>query len=199
MKIIGLTGRSGCGKSTVAEYFRSKGCSVADADVVARQVLMPGSACIPLLQKEFGEDILDKQGAVRRRLLADRAFHRPGGGLILTKITHTEIVRILLEQAHAAEQAGEPIFFVDGAVIIGAPLEPYCDDIVVVTAPLEQSVLRICARDGISEESARARLESQLSEERLREAAHFEIRNEGSREELLKKAAQVLSQLKGGV
>lgn len=199
MKIIGLTGRSGCGKSTVAEYWRSQGCLVADADVVARQVLLPGSACIPLLQKEFGEDILDENGAVRRHLLADRAFNRPDGGSALTEITHTEIVRILLQKAAAAEQAGEQLFFVDGAVIVGAPFEPYCDDIVVVTAPLEESIRRICARDSISPESARARLDAQLSEEQLKRVSRFEIRNDGSREDLLKQAAQVLSQLKGGV
>lgn len=199
MKIIGLTGRSGCGKSTVAKKFRECGFCVADADLAARQALMPGSACIPLLQQEFGEDILDENGAVRRHLLADRAFNQPNGSQTLIRITHTEIVRLLLAEAKKAELAGEKIFFVDGAVIVGAPFEKYCDAIIVVTAPMEESIRRICARDNISPESAKARLDSQISEQTLREASIYEIRNDSGLSELLQNAECVLEQLKGGV
>ena len=199
MKIIGLTGRSGCGKSTVAKRFRECGFRVADADLAARQALMPGSACIPLLQQEFGQDILDETGAVRRRLLADRAFNQPNGSQTLIRITHAEIVRLLLEEAKEAELAGEKLFFVDGAVIVGAPFEKYCDAIVVITASIEESIRRICARDNISPQSAKARLDSQISEQTLREASIYEIRNDSGLSELLQNAERVLEQLKGGV
>lgn len=199
MKIIGLTGRSGCGKSTVAEYYRSLNIPVADADLAARKALMPGSACIPLLQKEFGEDIVDETGAVRRRILADRAFARANGSQALIEITHAEIVRLLLCEANEAQEKGEPLFIVDGAVIVNAPFEKHCDGIIVVTAPLEASVHRICERDHITAESARTRLDAQLSEDALRKAALYEIRNDGSLEQLLARAYQVLEQLKGGM
>ncbi len=199
MKIIGLTGRSGCGKSTVAQHYREMGLPVADADLAARKALAPGSPCIPLLQKEFGEDILDEKGAVRRHLLADRAFARPDGSQVLIKITHAEIVRLLLLEAEKARQNGEPLFLVDGAVIVGAPFEKHCDGIVVVTAPLEESIRRICSRDNITPESAKARLDAQISEQALRKAAMYEIRNDSGLEQLLSSADQVLAYLKGGV
>ena len=91
---------------------------------MARQVLEPGSACIPLLVEQFGADILDEEGGIQRRLLADRAFARPDGSQRLVSITHPEIVRRLLQEGEEARQAEQDVFFVDGAVIVGAPFEP---------------------------------------------------------------------------
>ena len=115
--LIAITGRSGSGKSQVRRLYESQGWPVCDADLVARQVLEPGSDCLPLLQQRFGADILDEQGNLRRRLLADRAFATPEGTADPTSITHPEILRRILEQRRQAEKAGSPLFFVDGAVI----------------------------------------------------------------------------------
>ena len=130
--LIAITGRSGSGKSQVRRLYESQGWPVCDADLVARQVLEPGSDCLPLLQQRFGADILDEQGNLRRRLLADRAFATPEGTADLTSITHPEILRRILEQHRQAEKAGSPLFFVDGAVIVGYSLQPYCRRIVLV-------------------------------------------------------------------
>ena len=67
MQIIGITGRSGCGKSTLTDSIRAAGFRCVDADQVAREVLLPGSPCIVQLQQEFGADIVDEAGQVRRR------------------------------------------------------------------------------------------------------------------------------------
>ena len=83
MQIIGITGRSGCGKSTLTDSIRAAGFRCVDADQVAREVLLPGSPCIVQLQQEFGADIADEAGQVRRRLLADRAFATPQGKALL--------------------------------------------------------------------------------------------------------------------
>ena len=91
MQIIGITGRSGCGKSTLTDSIRAAGFRCVDADQVAREVLLPGSPCIVQLQQEFGADIVDEAGQVRRRLLADRAFATPQGTVRLTAITQPEI------------------------------------------------------------------------------------------------------------
>ncbi len=199
MKIVGLTGRSGCGKSTVSAHYRSLGYPVADADVVAREVLQPGSCCVEQLAEVFGEEIIGPDGAIQRRLLADKAFALPNGSQILVDITHPEITRRLLAAAESAKQQGCEVFFVDGAVIVGAPFEAYCDEIMLVTAPLEQSVQRICARDEISEESARRRLDAQLSEETLRAVCRVEIRNDSDLQTLLNRADEALKTLKGGM
>ena len=78
MQIIGITGRSGCGKSTLTDSIRAAGFRCVDADQVARDVLLPGSPCIVQLQQEFGADIVDEAGQVRRRLLADSQYSQDG-------------------------------------------------------------------------------------------------------------------------
>ena len=168
MQIIGITGRSGCGKSTLTDSIRAAGFRCVDADQVAREVLLPGSPCIVQLQQEFGADIVDEAGQVRRRLLADRAFATPQGTARLTAITQPEIYHRLDLAMAEARQAGEKLFFVDGAVIVGTPFQKRCSHLVLVAAPYETSVQRICARDGIAPEMARRRLDAQLPENVLR-------------------------------
>ena len=123
MQIIGITGRSGCGKSTLTDSIRAAGFRCVDADQVAREVLLPGSPCIALLQQEFGADIVEPSGQVRRRLLADRAFATLQGTARLTAITLPEIYHRLDLAMAEARQAGEKLFFVDGAVIVGTPFQ----------------------------------------------------------------------------
>lgn len=154
MKVVGITGRSGCGKSSATNFLREKGYPCIDADLVAREVLLPGSPCIAQLQQVFGADIADENGTVRRRLLADRAFATPEGTAALTDITQPEILRRIDAALDEARRGGADLAFVDGAVIVGTPFEARCDALILVTAPYETSVARhLCprrhrARDG---------------------------------------------------
>ena len=198
MKVIGITGRSGCGKSAVSALYRQLGYTVADADLVARQVLEPGSPCIGKLTEAFGPDLITPQGTVNRQLLADRAFRDEESTQRLVSITHPEIVARLLAAANEAKSRGETLFFVDGAVIVGAPFEKYCDAIWLVSAPYEQSVARIRKRDGLTRQQARARLAAQLPVRTLRKAAAREIRNDKDMEHLRRQALTALEQEKGG-
>ncbi|WP_295339009.1 dephospho-CoA kinase [uncultured Subdoligranulum sp.] len=184
MKIIGITGRSGCGKSSVTKFLAQQGYPCIDADLIAREVLLPGSPCLAALQAHFGEDILDETGALRRRLLADRAFATPEGTRTLTEITQPEILRRIEDRLTRAKENGATMAFVDGAVIVGTPFEARCDELVLITAPYERSVERICARDGIAPEMARRRLDAQTPLETLRAAATTEIVNDGTTQEL---------------
>ncbi len=184
MKIIGITGRSGCGKSSATKFLAQQGYPCIDADLIAREVLLPGSPCLAALQAHFGEDILDETGALRRRLLADRAFATPEGTRTLTEITQPEILRRIEDRLARAKESGAAMAFVDGAVIVGTPFEARCDELVLITAPYERSVERICARDGIAPEMARRRLDAQIPLETLRAAATTEIVNDGTTQEL---------------
>lgn len=198
MKIIGLTGRSGSGKSTVSAILRKMGYPVADSDLVARQVLQAGSVCTGQIADAFGQDILDEAGNVKRQLLAQRAFATPATQQTLVAITHPEIVARLLSAAQQAKQQGATLFFVDGAVIVGAPFEKECDAILLVTADEDKSIVRICARDGISQEMAETRLNAQLSNDTLRKVAVFEIENTGDKAALKRQVRQALTILKDG-
>ena len=195
MKIIGITGRSGCGKSSATNFLREQGYPCIDADLVAREVLLPGSACIPQLQALFGADIADEHGQVRRRLLADRAFATPEGTAALTGVTQPEILRRIDAALAEAEAAGAKLAFVDGAVIVGTLFEAKCDALLLVTAPYDTSVVRICARDGIAPEMARRRLDAQTPLETLRAAATAELVNDGTPEQLRQKLQLLLREL----
>ncbi len=193
--IIAVTGRSGSGKSTVAAYYRAAGYPVLDADREARAVTEPGSPVLAVLQRQFGADILDSQGQLRRRLLAQRAFAAPEGTRALTRITHPAIIARLLEGVERAGRGGAPLCFVDGSSIIGEAFEPYCDAFVVVTAQQEAELARIQARDGISPEEAQARLAAQLPQETLAARADYLIENNGTPEHLRQQAQRVLTAL----
>ena len=187
--VVGLTGRSGCGKSSVSAWLAGQGIPCIDADGISREILQPGSGCLPLLQNAFGSDIVDNSGALRRRLLANRAFATP-------EITHPEILARIRTRVAEARAAGAEFCFVDGAVIVGTPFAGECDRLAVVTAPYEQSVARICRRDGISPEMARRRLDAQTAERTLLEAADYVIHNNGTLADLEQQCRALLQDLR---
>ena len=196
MKIVGITGRSGCGKSSATKFLAQQGYPCIDADQVAREVMLPGSPCLAALQAHFGADILDETGALRRRLLADRAFATPEGTRLLTELTQPEILRRIEADLQCAQEAGAELAFVDGAVIVGSPFQARCDELVLITAPYEVSVQRICARDGIAPEMGRRRLDAQTPLEQLRAAATVEIANDGTPQQLQTRIRELLQTLR---
>lgn len=195
MITVGITGRSGCGKSTVTACFAARGVPVADADQISRQVLQPGSPVLAQLAARFGGDILSGEGVLDRRLLADRAFATPEGKADLDSITHPAIVRRIEAARQAAQAAGSPLFVIDGAVLVGSVIDGIWDRLIVVTAPYEVSVARIVARDGIRPEMARRRLDAQLPEAALAARADFLLANDGTQEQLRRQAGALAARL----
>ena len=191
MITLGITGRSGCGKSTVTSTFAARGIPLADADQISREILLPGSPLLPKLAERFGKDIIKEDGTLDRHLLADRAFATPEGKAALDTLTHPEILRRICAAKQAGEQSGAPLFVLDGAVIVGTEAEGECDKLCVVTAPFAVSVERIAARDGISPEMAARRLNAQMPEEELTARADYVLPNTSTREALAQ-AANVL-------
>lgn len=195
MITVGITGRSGCGKSTVTACFAARGVPVADADQISRQVLQPGSPVLAQLAARFGGDILSGEGVLDRRLLADRAFATPEGKADLDAITHPAIVRRIEAARQAAQAAGSPLFVIDGAVLVGSVIDGIWDRLIVVTAPYEVSVARIVARDGIRPEMARRRLDAQLPEAVLAARADIVLANDGTQEQLRRQAGALAARL----
>ena len=195
MITLGITGRSGCGKSTVTAVFAAHSVPLADADQISREILLPDSPLLPALAERFGGDILTADGTLNRRLLADRAFATPEGKAALDGLTHPEIVRRIRAAKQAALASGAPLFVLDGAVIVGTAAQAECDRLCVVTAPFETSVSRIMARDGISAEMAARRLNAQTPEETLTAQADYVLRNDTDLARLQAAAAQLCTRL----
>ena len=119
----------------------------------------------------------------------------------LDSLTHPEIVRRIRAAKQAAQDAGAPLFVLDGAVIVGTAAQAECDRLCVVTAPFETSVARIVARDGISDEMAARRLNAQTPEQTLTAQADYTLHNDAGLEALQAAAARLCEQLQaeGGV
>lgn len=195
MQIVGITGRSGSGKSSLAAYYASLGYPVADGDAISRQVCEPGSPCLAELVGAFGAEILAPDGSLLRKKLGEMAFATPEGNQRLISITHPYIVEEFLRRADLARQSGSQLFFADGAMIINGPFEAYCDKIILVVTQQRLSVSRIILRDNISKTAVYNRLHAQLPEEVLRAAADYIIENNGTQEQLWEKAKDVLRDL----
>ena len=196
MITLGITGRSGCGKSTVTAVFAAQGVPLVDADQISREILLPGSPLLPALAERFGADILNADGTLDRRLLADRAFASPEGKAALDRLTHPEIVRRIRAAKQAAQAAGAPLFVLDGAVIVGTAAQAECDRLCVVTAPFETSVARIVARDGIAPEMAARRLNAQTPEAVLTAQADYILHNDAGLDALQEAAARLCETLR---
>lgn len=195
MLVVGLTGRSGSGKSTVSGHYASLGYTIANGDKISRQVTASGSACLEELVQAFGGEILANDHSLLRQNLANIAFESKESTAKLVKITHKYIKQELVRQIMLAQNLGEKLFFVDGAVIVGAPAHALCNKLVVVTAPLRLSISRIILRDGISKTAACQRLNAQMPEEKLCKYADFMIDNSGGINSLIIRANDVLSEI----
>lgn len=175
-RVIGLTGPTGGGKSAVSDHLRALGCVIVDCDQIAREAVRD-SDVLKNLCAAFGADILDEDGALIRRRLAERAFASQETTQKLDDITHPWIMARVGEQIRAAQKLPVPAVVVDAPQLFEAHGESLCDCVLVVTAPQEERLRRICARDGLTREEALRRMSIQLSEEEFLRRADCVIHN----------------------
>ena len=197
-KLIGLTGQSGAGKSTVSRVFAEKGAHIIDADAIVAQLYNAQSPCLKTVAACFGADILRKDGTLDRRLLASRAFADAESTALLGRLVHPFVTARLFELLRGAE--GVVVF--DAPQLYEAGADIICDAVIAVVADKGRRMARIIARDGITEEQAESRLQAQLSErffrEKWRKAASHRIRTEEENRQTKKAAAGVLFSRCGG-
>lgn len=175
--VIGLTGQTGAGKSTVAALLREHGLTVIDADQIARAVMQPGSEVLAGLASAFGADILFSDGSLNRPLLAQRAFSAPEQTARLNAITHPAIIQNMRAETARAFREGVKAVVLDAPQLFESGENQICDFIIAVTAPEPLRIERIMKRDQISEESARLRANAQKSETYYKEHADILVRD----------------------
>lgn len=177
MLILGLTGKTGAGKSTVAACLKEKGCYIIDGDIIARQITEKGSDVLPILQKAFGEDILNENGELIRRTLAERAFSSKESTALLNSITHPVIKKRSEDEISRAEALGYKTAIIDAAALLDSDCKDLCNKIIVVSSPEEIRLERILARDSITKQQAMTRINAQKSDEYYLSHADIIIRN----------------------
>lgn len=173
--VIGLTGQTGAGKSTVSEYAADIGCGVISADSVAREALMPGSECMKRLCEVFGDDIADENGNCLRAVLAKRAFADRESTDLLNSITHPWIIARVREYIDEMEHKNIETIVFDASQLFESGGEVLCDAVIVVTAPAEIRLDRIMSRDGIGRDAASLRMNAQFGEDYYSKKAHYII------------------------
>ena len=159
MFVIGLTGPTGSGKSAFSAMLRARGFYVADADMAARQIVLPGSPVLDALCEAFGADILEDDGTLCRSRLAQRAFSSPENVRRLNALTHPAIERLLFDGIAAHPDARGAV--IDAPALIESGISDRCDLVAAVLAPPEERLARIMRRDGLSEEQAKLRMQAQ--------------------------------------
>lgn len=158
--VIGLTGPTGSGKSTVAAAFRELGCAVIDADLLARKAVQR-SDCFTALSREFGADIVSADGKLDRHLLAKRAFSSPEKTERLNQITHPTIREETVRRIGELRNSTVKAIILDAPLLFESGADSLCDTTVAVTAPPEIRLKRIMKRDGIAEAAAKERMNAQ--------------------------------------
>ena len=194
-KLIGLTGQSGAGKSTVAKILAENGATVFSADKIVAELYEAGSPCLKTLAASFGADILRKNGSLNRKMLAQRAFASKENTALLGKLVHPFVTARLFELLKEAQ--GLVIY--DAPQLFEANAEVICDSVIAVVADEELRRRRILDRDNITSGQANARMNAQLSEEFFRAHCDHIIENNGGAEALKQQALEVLQKLKAEV
>ncbi len=208
-KLIALTGSIGSGKSAVAELLRVRGATIIDADVLARQVLIPGTEGYHETINLFGPDIVREDRTIDRNKVAGRIFREPALRMKLEAILHPRIrdafQQRLAELRDTSAQSSHPsspetsspsliVYVVPLLFEAHADLSQF-DEIVVVAVNPPVAISRAASRDGASNEDIQRRYEAQMPIEEKVARASIVIDNSGTREELATKVARVWEQL----
>jgi len=194
---VGLTGGLASGKSFVGEALAGYGCLLIQADELGHQVLEPGGEAYEGVVREFGAEILEDNGHIDRRRLADLVFGVPERLARLNALVHPPVVR-MEEEISAAFAARQPhgIVVVEAAILIETGSYRRFDRIILVTCAEEQQVERALRRDGAVEANVRARISRQMSLDEKRKFAHFVIDTSGDKEDTLRQTRAVYQALR---
>ena len=181
MKLIGLTGGAGSGKSTAAEMFRELGAAVIDADEASHAVYAPQTPGFDAVVREFGPEYV-RGGQVDRARLGELVFHDDDARRRLNAIVHPLVREWMAERTAEADRDGAKVVIHDVPLLFENGLEGLYSDVVLVYAPERVQIKRLVEGRDISEDRARAIIAAQLPIDEKRGRAQRVIDNSGSRE-----------------
>jgi dephospho-CoA kinase len=194
----GLTGGIGSGKSEVSRRLAARGAVLIDADVAARQVVVPGSPGLARIAQAFGEQVLRPDGSLDRVRLGEIVFADPRRREELNEIVHPLVRQWMLAAERTAVQAGEPpgpILVHDVPLLTESRGKGGFDLVIVVDVPPELQVERLVSQRGLTPEQARARMAAQASRQQRLELADIVIDNSGSLDDLDRRVDEVWADL----
>jgi len=185
---VALTGGIASGKTTVANLFAAHGIPLVDTDLIAREVVEPGQPALVAVARAFGDDVLDPDGRLDRRLLREIIFDDATARARLEAILHPAIRAEMERQSAAAAQAGPYQVLVIPLLAEGGRRD-HVDRVLVVDAPEDVQVERLVARDSVTREQAQASLRAQAQRETRLGIADDVVTNTGRIEDLREQVA----------
>jgi len=180
---IALTGGIATGKSHVRARFEALGVPTIDSDVIARQVVEPGSAGLAAVVARFGPRLLDAQGGLDRKRMAEIVFSDPDARKALEAIIHPEVLRVTDTWFAGLDPRRHPFAIADIPLLYEVNRQRDVDAVIVVACDPDTQLQRVMKRDGLSEADARRRIEAQLPIEEKIRRADFVVRTDGSFED----------------
>lgn len=185
MKVIGLTGGIGSGKSTVASILSRLGAAVVNADLVGHSVYAPGTPGWDAVTREFGREIVADDGTIDRKRLAAIVFSAPAALGRLNAIVHPLIFAEVGRQMAALQQADEaPAIVLEAAILIEAGWAAAAEEVWLVVADREEIQQRLVRDRAMSIEQIDARIQAQVTNDQRRQFATLVIENNGTLAEL---------------
>ncbi len=182
---VGITGGIGSGKSALTDRLSERGIHIVDADVVAREVVEPGSEALALIAEHFGETGINADGSLDRAALRQIVFAEPSEREWLEAVTHPRIAERI---ARELDDAVSPYVVLSSPLLLEGSQRDFVDHVVVVDVPQEIQIARTAARDSNSEALVKSIMAAQLPREARLAGADRVIDNSGSLEELERQA-----------
>ena len=177
--VIGVTGPTGAGKSTVCDILRNwTGVSVIDCDQVARQVTEKGTLCLLDIAVEFSPSVISADGTLNRKKLGQLVFSDPEKLTRLNAIIFPYILERLREEIADAEKRGAKAIFLDAPTLFESGADALCEKILAVTSAPEKRLTRIMQRDSLSPQGAADRMASQPDADFYLARADYQIQND---------------------
>ena len=193
MKVIGLTGGIGAGKSTVTNYLRKQGYLVIDADAIAHQITEKGSPALKKIALCFGAEVLYEDGSLNRKKLAAFVFSDEEKKRQLEQLTTVEVVYIIKPQIEDLRKKGkQDIVFVDAPLLFETGADKLTDMVWLVDADMEARISRVMDRDGTSREAVVSRVQNQMDSSEKKKLSAEIIDNSKGKEELYQQIEYLL-------
>ena len=191
MRIIGVTGPTGSGKTLLTEYFASLNITTINADELYHSMLVPPSLCLDAIREKFGDEVFSSDGTLSRERLGNIVFNDKEKLDLLNGTVLSIVLDEIRRQIAILENSGADFLIIDAPTLIESGFHRECDAVISVIAPRDERIKRISLRDGISVERATERVRAQKDDLFYAESSDEVIYNDTTEADFILKIKEI--------